>query len=204
MGRRSPSGRPAATGCRSGPWAAGEAFARNPLPCTLIVLHAEGCEEPWVLLTDTPPRHTGAALYACRHWIEQGFRGLKRGGWQWGRTRRTDPEAWPGLCSLVRVQAERNGPRGRQCSVRHCISSRPPDAAALPGLVRGHWGIENGLHRTLDMQFREDDCRMRKGHATTVMAVLRRAALNMVRTIQRKLETDMSIGLLRDRIGRQP
>ena len=70
---------------------AGAAFADKPLPCTLIVLHAEGHEEPWVLLTDTPPKHTGASLYACRHWIEQGFRGLKRGGWQWGRTRRTDP-----------------------------------------------------------------------------------------------------------------
>ena len=37
------------------------------------------------------------------------------------------------------------------------------------------------------------------------MGVLRRAALNMMlRTIQRKLETDVSIGRLRDRIGRQP
>ena len=115
-----------------------------------------------------------------------------------------DPKAWPGLRSLVRVQAERNGPRGRQRSVRYYISSRPPDAAALLELVRGHWGVENGLHRTLDVQFREDDCRMRKGHAPAVMAILRRAALNMLRTIQRKLETDVSIGLLRDRIGRQP
>ena len=115
-----------------------------------------------------------------------------------------DPKAWPGLRSLVRVQAERNGPRGRQRSVRYYITSRPPNAEALLELVRGHWGVENGLHRTLDLQFREDDCRMRKGHAPAVMAILRRAALNMVRTIQRKLETDVSIGLLRDRIGRQP
>ncbi|MXZ43328.1 MAG: ISAs1 family transposase, partial [Caldilineaceae bacterium SB0666_bin_21] len=115
-----------------------------------------------------------------------------------------DPKQWPGLCSLVRVQTERNGPRGRQRSVRYYISSRPPNAAALLELVRGHWGVENSLHRTLDMQFREDDCRMRTGHAPAVMAVLRRAALNMVRTIQRKLETDVSIGPLRDRIGRQP
>ena len=70
---------------------AGEAFGRDPLPGTLIVLHARDHEDPWVLLTDTPPAHSDAALYACRHWIEQGFRGLKRGGWQWGRTRRTDP-----------------------------------------------------------------------------------------------------------------
>ena len=115
-----------------------------------------------------------------------------------------DPEQWPGLRSLIRVQAERNGPRGRQRSVRYYISSRPADAEALLELVRGHWGVENGLHRTLDVQFREDDCRMRSGNAPAVMAILRRTALNMVRTIQRKLETDVSIGLLRDRIGRQP
>ena len=64
--------------------------------------------------------------------------------------------------------------------------------------------MENGLYRTLDGQFREDDCRMRTGNAPTVIGVLRRAALNLLRTIQRKLETDVSIGLLRDRIGRQP
>ena len=116
-----------------------------------------------------------------------------------------DAQAWPGLHSLVRVQVERTGPRGRrQRSVRYYISSRPPQAEALLALVRGHWGVENGLHRTLDMQFWEDDCRMRTGNAPTVMGILRRTALNMIRTIQRKLETDVSIGLLRDRIGRQP
>ena len=88
--------------------------------------------------------------------------------------------------------------------MRHCISSRPADAEALLDLVRGHWGVENGLHRTLDMQFLEDDCRMHTGNAPAVMAILRRTALNMVRTIQRKLDTDVSIGLLRDRIGHQP
>ena len=41
-------------------------------------------------------------------------------------------------------------------------------------------------------------------HAPAVMGILRRAALNMVRTVQRNLATDVSIGLLRDRIGRRP
>jgi len=102
-------------------------------------------------------------------------------------------------CEIV----ERNGGR-RERSVRYYISSRSADAEALLELVRGHWGVENGLHRTLDVQFREDDCRMRSSHAPAVMGILRRTALNMLRTIQRKLETDVSIGLLRDRIGRQP
>ena len=63
----------------------------SPLPGTLVVLHGPGHAHPWVLLTDTPPDRTDATLYACRDWIEQGFRGLKRAGWQWQRTRRTDP-----------------------------------------------------------------------------------------------------------------
>ena len=116
-----------------------------------------------------------------------------------------DPAAWPGLRSLIRVQAERTGPRGRrQRSVRYYISSRPAQAQALLDLVRGHWGVENGLHRTLDVQFREDDCRIRRGHGPAVMGILRRAALNMVRTVQQNLSSYVSIGLLRDRIGRQP
>ena len=82
-------------------------------------------------------------------------------------------------------------------------SSRPADAAALLALVRGHWG-GTGLHRTLDVQFREDDCPMRSGHAPAVMAIPGRTALNLLHTIQRKLETDVSTGLLRDRIGCQP
>ncbi|MXZ24693.1 MAG: ISAs1 family transposase [Caldilineaceae bacterium SB0665_bin_21] len=116
-----------------------------------------------------------------------------------------DLKEWPGLRSLIRVQAERTGPCGRrQRSVRYYISSRPVETEALLELVRGHWGVENGLHRTLDLQFREDDCRIRTGHAPAVMGILRRAALNMVRTIQQNLSSFVSIGLLRDRIGRQP
>ncbi len=115
-----------------------------------------------------------------------------------------DPDEWPGLCSLIRVRTERNGPRGRQRAVRYYIASLPVDAEALLALVRGHWGVENGLHRTLDVQFREDDCRMRRGHAPAVMGILGRAALNMVRTVQQNFRPDLSIGLLRDKIGRNP
>ena len=63
----------------------------SPLSGTLVVLHGRGHDHPWVLLTDTPPDRTEVTLYACRDWIEQSFRGLKRAGWQWQRTRRTDP-----------------------------------------------------------------------------------------------------------------
>ena len=119
-----------------------------------------------------------------------------------------NPAEWLGLCRLIRVHTERRGPRSCQRSVRYYISSRPVDAAALLELVRGHWrvpsGRENGLHRTLDVQFREDDGRLRTGRGPAVMGIFRRAALNVVRTVQQNVGPNVSIGLLRDRIGRYP
>ena len=64
--------------------------------------------------------------------------------------------------------------------------------------------LQSQLHHTLDVQFREDDCRLRTGNAPAVMAILRWAAPNMVKTFQQQFEPGVSIELLRDRIGRQP
>ena len=64
--------------------------------------------------------------------------------------------------------------------------------------------MEKGLHRTLDVQFRKDDGRLHQGHGSAVMGIPGRAALNRVRTVQRNSGADVSIGLLRDRIGRHP
>jgi predicted transposase YbfD/YdcC len=44
--------------------------------------------------------------------------------------------------------------------------------------IRLHWGIENGLHWTLDVTWNEDACRVRTGHGPQNLALLRRIALN--------------------------
>ncbi len=77
----------------------GQAFRDQPLDCTLIVLHAYGQAQPWVRLTDTPVAETEPTLYACRNWIEQGFRGLKTVGWKWHKTRRRVPTVCHARCS---------------------------------------------------------------------------------------------------------
>ena len=41
-----------------------------------------------------------------------------------------------------------------------------------------HWGVENGLHWTLDVTFSEHAGRVRTGHAPQNLALLRRIALN--------------------------
>ena len=56
--------------------------------------------------------------------------------------------------------------------------------------VRGHWGIENALHWSLDVSFNEDQSRVRKGYAGENLAVIRYIALNWL-----KPETTMKRGV---------
>ena len=71
----------------------GTAFARKPrcLECTLLACWEEGYKDPWLILTDLAPEASDAGWYGMRAWIEQGFKLTKRAGWQWHRTRMTDP-----------------------------------------------------------------------------------------------------------------
>jgi hypothetical protein len=47
--------------------------------------------------------------------------------------------------------------------------------------VRGHWGIENGQHGVLDVQFSEDTNRVRQDSSAENLALVRRMALNVIR-----------------------
>ena len=71
----------------------GTAFGRGTAKrrCTLLAVWYTEQEEPWVILTDLSPDQAGVSWYAQRFWIELGFKALKSLGWQWQRTRRTDP-----------------------------------------------------------------------------------------------------------------
>jgi hypothetical protein len=87
-------------------WAgAGTAFQgpRRRLNCTLLARWDEGYRAPWLLLTDLAPSAGTACWYGLRAWIEQGFKITKRGGWQWQRTRMTDPQRAARLWLAVAV-----------------------------------------------------------------------------------------------------
>jgi Transposase DDE domain len=62
------------------------------LPCTLLACWDDQQAEAWLLITDLEPEAANPAWYAFRAWIEQGFKVIKSGGWQWQRSRVTDPK----------------------------------------------------------------------------------------------------------------
>lgn len=66
---------------------------------------------------------------------------------------------------------------------RYFIASVPLSAERFAAVVRGHWRIENSLHWVLDVIFKEDLSRLRKGHGAHNMAIVRHFALNLVRAV---------------------
>jgi predicted transposase YbfD/YdcC len=88
---------------------------------------------------------------------------------------------WPGLQSIGMIEAKRRTPEGTTVKRRYLISSLAGNAQQLLHAVRTYWGIENKLHWVLDLAFREDESRIRKGNGPQNSAVLRHIALNLLR-----------------------
>ena len=87
-------------------------------------------------------------------------------------------EGWDGLKTVVRYLCWRNGVR----SDLYYISSAQMSALEFYECVRGHRSIENRLHWSLDVVFREDACRASLGHAPEILDVLRKVALSLLRS----------------------
>lgn len=88
---------------------------------------------------------------------------------------------WQGLCSIAMVERWRSQGEVESYERRFYACSIRPDAERIHRLVRGHWGIENRLHWSLDVAMREDESRVRTGHAAENLSILRHLALNLLK-----------------------
>ena len=93
---------------------------------------------------------------------------------------------WKELKTIIKIEAHifyKNGKKQGQeeQQERFYISSLDNDATKINHAVQAHWGIETKLHWVLDVAFREDDCRVRKGHADENLAIARHIAVNKLK-----------------------
>jgi predicted transposase YbfD/YdcC len=91
------------------------------------------------------------------------------------------PGDWPDVAAVVQVNREREVAGENASTTHYYVTSYAGTAAEFAGWVRGHWGIENGLHWVLDVVFREDASRVREGHAGANLAMLRRVAVALLK-----------------------
>lgn len=96
------------------------------------------------------------------------------------KRRHPDQLRFPTLRTIVRTltRTERRGKLTEE--VRYFISSAPLSPERAQQAIRSHWGVES-LHWVLDVVFKEDLSRLRRGHGARNMALVRRFAFNMVR-----------------------
>ncbi len=91
------------------------------------------------------------------------------------------PDGWADVGAVVVVGRERevNGTNASTC--HFYLSSLRASAAELGRYIRGHWGVENGLHWCLDVTFREDENRTRDTNAGANLGVVRRVAASLLK-----------------------
>jgi len=97
--------------------------------------------------------------------------------------------------TVVRVRSERRIDGVASVEDRHFIGSATAKASQALRASRTHWQIENALHWVLDIAFREDESRIRKGHGAQNFALLRHIALNAL-----KRETSVKLGIKNKRL----
>jgi predicted transposase YbfD/YdcC len=101
-------------------------------------------------------------------------------------------DQWKNLNVVGMVQSIREQDGQTSSEYRYYIASIGNDAQRFAKAVRAHWGVENDLHWSLDISFREDECRIRQRQAAENFTVLRHIALARLKnetTLKRGIKT---------------
>ena len=89
-------------------------------------------------------------------------------------------DKWPGLKSVIALETIKYNSK----DIRFFISNLDVTAEMFARIIRSHWGIENLLHWSLDVSFREDASRLRYGNSAQNFSLFRKMALNLIRNHQ--------------------
>ena len=106
-----------------------------------------------------------------------------------------DDDRWDAVAAVVQVKVTRTVKEKTTSETRCYITSLNESAKDIATAIRSHWQVENRLHWVLDVAFREDESRVRSGHAQENLAVIRKLVLNLLRQV-----TDATGGLKNQRL----
>jgi predicted transposase YbfD/YdcC len=90
-------------------------------------------------------------------------------------------ELWKGLQTIGVVVSACTRDGKETIEMRYYISSLAMGIKRFAHAVRGHWGIENGCHWSLDFTFREDESRIREKNLRENFAWLNRFVLSLLK-----------------------
>ena len=90
-----------------------------------------------------------------------------------------NPNKWKKLRAIGMVESERHQDNNISREKRYYILSFQ-EVALFAKAVRLHWGIENKVHWVMDVTFREDESRIRRGQGAHNMGVIRHMSLNLL------------------------
>jgi len=93
-----------------------------------------------------------------------------------------DTNKWRELKSIIRITSKREIQGKTSTEQRYYISSLESSSKDFNSFIRQHWGVENSLHWTLDMTFREDEQRKRNKNGAQNFALIQKIALNLLKT----------------------
>lgn len=86
-------------------------------------------------------------------------------------------DEWANCCCVGRVVRTRSSEKKQSEEICYYITSLDFDINQFAKSVRGHWGVENGLHWSLDVIFREDAHRYQQRIGAANLSLMRKIAL---------------------------
>lgn len=91
------------------------------------------------------------------------------------------PKGWSTIQSVVMVERERTDWKKTSYEVQYHICSLSANVERISQAIRAHWGVENKLHWSMDVIFKEDKSRIRTGYGSENFGTMRRQTLGLLK-----------------------
>ena len=97
-----------------------------------------------------------------------------------------EAKEWKGLKTAAKITRRRTVEAKTTEEVIYYISDLEIDATKIARAAREHWGVENGLHRALDVVLEEDSHTYRNRNGACNLSAIRKIVLAALKKIETK------------------